>query len=330
MDIYRNSSGRRISLLNEEASSAKSRPLMTSLPLHSRTSSIVSYNSSPPTPQLVRSNSSESSTMMNQSPSPVTPSFDFDPGSQQQHKQDDISFFLPPSDQSHPSQYPLINNGAAHFYPAPPANIAPQPQMYQAQPNPDTDSRSQPAANSKPPKKNQYPCPLSKQFNCQDFFTTSGHAARHAKKHTGKKDAFCPECNKAFTRKDNMEQHRRTHQNGRSSKNSAEGQPAKRVKTSNGSSSKRSSRPPPLQQQAMNALDPSLPQSPASSYGGGYPETNFVQPGQNAHTYPLDLLNTSPFAQNTPYPLGGPFDPALGTMNGLDTLAIAAAKRDDY
>ena len=65
------------------------------------------------------------------------------------------------------------------------------------------------------PKKNQYPCPLSKQFNCADYFTTSGHAARHAKKHTGKKDAFCPECNKAFTRKDNMEQHRRTHQNGR-------------------------------------------------------------------------------------------------------------------
>lgn len=56
---------------------------------------------------------------------------------------------------------------------------------------------------------------MAKQYNCNDFFTTSGHAARHAKKHTGKKDAFCPECNKAFTRKDNMEQHRRTHQNGR-------------------------------------------------------------------------------------------------------------------
>lgn len=61
-------------------------------------------------------------------------------------------------------------------------------------------------------KKNQFPCPLAKVYDCPDFFTTSGHAARHAKKHTGKKDAFCPECNKAFTRKDNMEQHRRTHQ----------------------------------------------------------------------------------------------------------------------
>ncbi|KAJ8608593.1 hypothetical protein MRB53_039560 [Persea americana] len=70
-------------------------------------------------------------------------------------------------------------------------------------------------AKSAAPKKNSYPCPMAKQFNCNDYFTTSGHAARHAKKHTGKKDAFCPECNKAFTRKDNMEQHRRTHQNGR-------------------------------------------------------------------------------------------------------------------
>ncbi|GAB7339070.1 hypothetical protein MBLNU457_5726t1 [Dothideomycetes sp. NU457] len=65
------------------------------------------------------------------------------------------------------------------------------------------------------PKKNQYPCPMAKEYQCTDYFTTSGHAARHAKKHTGKKDAFCPECNKAFTRKDNMEQHRRTHQNVR-------------------------------------------------------------------------------------------------------------------
>lgn len=72
------------------------------------------------------------------------------------------------------------------------------------------------ASNAKAqPKKNQYPCPMAKAFGCNDYFTTSGHAARHAKKHTGKKDAFCPECNKAFTRKDNMEQHRRTHQNGR-------------------------------------------------------------------------------------------------------------------
>jgi type II secretory pathway pseudopilin PulG len=76
-------------------------------------------------------------------------------------------------------------------------------------------------SNQKSQKKNQYPCPMAKQVGCTDYFTTSGHAARHAKKHTGKKDAFCPECNKAFTRKDNMEQHRRTHQNGRGASRSS-------------------------------------------------------------------------------------------------------------
>lgn len=70
-----------------------------------------------------------------------------------------------------------------------------------------------------PQKKNHYPCPVSKQYACNEFFTTSGHAARHAKKHTGKKDAICPECGKAFTRKDNMEQHRRTHSGARAGAN---------------------------------------------------------------------------------------------------------------
>jgi uncharacterized Zn finger protein (UPF0148 family) len=72
---------------------------------------------------------------------------------------------------------------------------------------------------------------MAKQVGCSDFFTTSGHAARHAKKHTGKKDAFCPECNKAFTRKDNMEQHRRTHQHGRGSSRSTTADDSKVKKT---------------------------------------------------------------------------------------------------
>ncbi|KAI9728629.1 MAG: hypothetical protein M1828_002735 [Chrysothrix sp. TS-e1954] len=62
-------------------------------------------------------------------------------------------------------------------------------------------------------RKTSHPCPLAGEYNCKEHFTTSGHAARHAKKHTGKKDARCPECEKAFTRKDNMEQHRKTHGN---------------------------------------------------------------------------------------------------------------------
>jgi hypothetical protein len=62
-------------------------------------------------------------------------------------------------------------------------------------------------------KKNKYPCPYAQSHNCIATFTTSGHAARHGKKHTGEKGVHCPICNKAFTRKDNMKQHERTHKN---------------------------------------------------------------------------------------------------------------------
>ncbi|KAK2752222.1 hypothetical protein FQN54_008154 [Arachnomyces sp. PD_36] len=60
-------------------------------------------------------------------------------------------------------------------------------------------------------KKHKYSCPFAASHACQATFTTSGHAARHGKKHTGEKRVHCPTCNKAFARKDNMRQHRRTH-----------------------------------------------------------------------------------------------------------------------
>ncbi|KAF3481491.1 uncharacterized protein GIQ15_04250 [Arthroderma uncinatum] len=60
-------------------------------------------------------------------------------------------------------------------------------------------------------KKNKHACPYATSHGCTATFTTSGHAARHGKKHTGEKRVHCPVCNKAFTRKDNMKQHRRTH-----------------------------------------------------------------------------------------------------------------------
>ncbi|KAI9722280.1 MAG: hypothetical protein M1812_001752 [Candelaria pacifica] len=69
-------------------------------------------------------------------------------------------------------------------------------------------------------KKNKFPCPEWRN-GCTDLFTTSGHAARHGKKHSGEKNVLCPVCNKAFTRKDNMKQHQRTHESGRGSSSKA-------------------------------------------------------------------------------------------------------------
>ncbi|CAL5870900.1 uncharacterized protein PFLUO_LOCUS5141 [Penicillium psychrofluorescens] len=65
-------------------------------------------------------------------------------------------------------------------------------------------------------RKNKYPCPYAASHSCTATFTTSGHAARHGKKHTGEKSVHCPICNKAFTRKDNMKQHIRTHRSAHS------------------------------------------------------------------------------------------------------------------
>ncbi|KKY29226.1 putative c2h2 transcription factor [Phaeomoniella chlamydospora] len=72
------------------------------------------------------------------------------------------------------------------------------------------------------PKKNKYPCPYANSHGCLATFTTSGHAARHGKKHTGEKGVHCPTCGKAFTRKDNMKQHERTHKNSSSAANSSD------------------------------------------------------------------------------------------------------------
>ncbi|KAL4779506.1 hypothetical protein BJX76DRAFT_340482 [Aspergillus varians] len=80
-------------------------------------------------------------------------------------------------------------------------------------PSPQTSiaSTSKESVVPKPARKNKYPCPFAASHACTATFTTSGHAARHGKKHTGEKSVHCPICNKAFTRKDNMKQHIRTH-----------------------------------------------------------------------------------------------------------------------
>lgn len=225
----RNCSGRTISLLNSDVVTANDR---TNIQLSSRSHNIQSRASScvstpsPQTPELVRSSSSNSCGF---STSPLTPSFgSFDPivhtnNTQKLHQQ---QLYIAKMDDHNASMYPPIPDATgvmSSAYPIPMPQMPPQQQMQQQYRSSDSPA-SEPSrvsavsatSNSNPhPKKNHYPCPLAKQVGCNDFFTTSGHAARHAKKHTGKKDAYCPECNKAFTRKDNMEQHRRTHQNGR-------------------------------------------------------------------------------------------------------------------
>jgi hypothetical protein len=316
----RNWSGTLISLLNDSSNSGCSSEAETaarripSLALRSRSSSIPASAQaiSTPTPKLVRSDSSDSTTMQ-RTPSPVTPvGFGFDGLA--------VPLFSQQKDAA--ATYPPIthNNPPPHFAytPGPPQG----PVCASAQSSAASSGESHSQSTTKlPGKKNQYPCPLAREYLCQKQFTTSGHAARHAKKHTGKKDAFCPECNKAFARKDNMMQHRRTHQNGRSTSRPDESAPNKRAKTSQ---SKRA-RPAPIQQPASGQMVEASPISPASSFGFAESHANLaLQPVQAISQYPAELLQQSAYTQNSPYPIAAPYyDPS--NMSGLDKLAMAAS-----
>ncbi|KAI9882212.1 MAG: hypothetical protein M1823_006041 [Watsoniomyces obsoletus] len=78
---------------------------------------------------------------------------------------------------------------------------------------PTSPSSSVATVSTKPmPKK--YPCQFADTLDCREMFTTSGHASRHAKRHTGEKNVPCPRCPKRFARKDNMKQHLKTHEEG--------------------------------------------------------------------------------------------------------------------
>ena len=220
-----------------------------------------------PTPQLLRfdSNSSQQSI---QTPSPTSPTCQIDPMDQSKtfptgNPSDPYfrsaagPYFatpqqpLPGTSQSpamfasldSPQAFTLndpyvpLQTQAVQFAPYP-TDLIPTPPMNLASPTStvtpasSTPEKNPPNSGAKTAKK-KYPCPHAQKYNCTDTFTTSGHAARHGKKHTGEKNIRCPVCDKAFTRKDNMKQHERTHRNNRdtasTTSNSAE--PVKRTKT---------------------------------------------------------------------------------------------------
>jgi hypothetical protein len=260
----------------------------SSAPALSRSSS---YTPSPhlslSTPPLIRSDSHDSSTM--QPTTPTTPSFYFPPpenpliynnGFQDVHWMDVQQKEAMPHFQS---MHPAIG------YSIPPGFL---PQMVPR------EAVTTPASK---PRKNSYPCPLAKEYNCSDHFTTSGHAARHSKKHTGKKDAMCPECNKTFTRKDNMEQHRRTHSSGRNAPKGNEGA-LKKAKT-------QSKRPRPY------TLQSSTPAVPSLSVADQTPQ---YSPAHGSFT-------RSSYPDPTPYSLNPSYQTPVSSYGGLDALAMAAA-----
>lgn len=195
---------------------------------------------------------------MDSTPSPITPAYNIDagllPGPYDSILRQDVGPYMASTITPFMEQQMMINGTAADVYPqkllphlqaaqfpilpAPPhAEIAQLPTPVSSTSNSTSNSISQPPVASKTspqnaaaPKKNKYPCPYAQSHNCTATFTTSGHAARHGKKHTGEKGVHCPICNKAFTRKDNMKQHERTHKGSNAGSNSDESSNSRRSK----------------------------------------------------------------------------------------------------
>ncbi|MCJ1252441.1 hypothetical protein MMC24_000247 [Lignoscripta atroalba] len=229
----------------------------------SHSSSLASPNLSPRTPQLRRLDSTSSQDTL-PTPSPMTPNYPFEPLEQTKtvtprdpyYRANGSYYPAMPQPQEVAAQpyynvpmrqgndllmedaYQQLSRSSiqsqysyAASEPVPP--LSPQAPLRTSIPAPSTStSQNAPTTSNNTPKssKKKYPCPHAQRYSCTDTFTTSGHAARHGKKHTGEKNILCPTCNKAFTRKDNMKQHERTHKPGRelssSTKASTSGTPA--------------------------------------------------------------------------------------------------------
>jgi uncharacterized Zn finger protein (UPF0148 family) len=224
-------------------------------------------------------------------------------------------------------QYPILPNAVPE-----PSQQLPTPTSLNSAPSSipassATNSTSPPNATA-PPKKNKYPCPYSQSHNCTATFTTSGHAARHGKKHTGEKGVHCPVCNKAFTRKDNMKQHERTHKNNAadSSKSETSENPRRskaaitrdnvrqKIKKTDSSGS-----------DPTSTSQPSLLQSPLSEVTSVAPSLEAPIPIEDPTIYPVDP--TVPMMSTIPIPLALPDTlPANALYSGLpDDAALAAA-----
>ncbi|KAI9674740.1 MAG: hypothetical protein M1817_001644 [Caeruleum heppii] len=215
--------GRPVCLLND--SPRKCRPhARPSYNVSSMASSSGSNSSSSrgnaPTPELSRSDSS-GSRRNTDSPSPRTPA-------QVYEGRSSLSSFgllqaqpqlLPkhdrtPSHNSTQSSDPHFSRERPSSYVDAETKRGAGHRRHQSVAEPSSSSSVAPDA-SKTPVQKKFPCQLAQEYGCWETFTTSGHASRHAKKHTGEKKVACPKCPKTFARKDNMKQHLKTHDGAR-------------------------------------------------------------------------------------------------------------------
>jgi hypothetical protein len=365
---------------------------------HSHYSKRLSSASSQSTPPLLRfdsSSSKSSSDSMDSSPSPITPVCNYHDANLTPYDiRQDLSSYVPsptsitpfmeqqmmlsPSLSEQMMQFqgktaiPPLPSSSYPLIPAMPAGSEiqqiPTPASSSAS-NASNRNRNPSAASGAPPsnappstagKKNKYPCPYAASHNCHATFTTSGHAARHGKKHTGEKGVHCPICNKAFTRKDNMKQHERTHKGSVSTSNSDDSV-VRKSKAAMTKEALKAKKPTHSRQASGDARRTSIVHSPFSEVASLPPSvldtplttlaeptlydsssTQMIMPTEPlinpmTNLYPPigddTILNTAAVAQENPekailMPAGHP--PFQRCFSDLDTLAQAAESFDPY
>ncbi|KAI4126375.1 MAG: hypothetical protein LQ347_004999 [Umbilicaria vellea] len=316
---------------------------------------------SPASPPLARLDSSSSQSTGRDSPSPMTPSYPYDAFEQSKtispydsyYRQNGSNYPAMPQPQDTVSQ-PYYHLPARHISnahmdsaiytsmarpildtqfafapsepttPNSPMSTIPTPPTG---PPPSGNSATTSASSSSKLIKKKYPCPHAHRHSCPDTFTTSGHAARHGKKHTGEKNITCPTCHKAFTRKDNMKQHERTHK--------ATG------RRNTDSNAKASSNVAPLSPQAARGSrrKASTSAAPASDFDPMDCDTdadpNATMPGSKAHAprsgvaeaMTMSGLLADTMGDSRPGSSSHGSDPEDGDSpsGGLDALAMAAS-----
>ncbi|KAK0612951.1 hypothetical protein B0T17DRAFT_498869 [Bombardia bombarda] len=191
----RDSYGRSVSLLNDDASSrGYHHPVFR----RSYQDPIPQYDSpSPNTPELLRSDSYDSH-ISNEPLSPMTPAYDYAAAAPPTFVDPQYSYedYMDPSHGYVSTKRPrTLSDSRSTSYE-------------------DNDATSPGAERSG----KRYPCRYRETHGCEKTFTTSGHASRHSKIHTAEKAVPCSfhTCSKKFTRADNMKQHLETHYKDRS------------------------------------------------------------------------------------------------------------------
>lgn len=311
----RDSSGKQVSLLNDEPSQHRLPTFYGSAPSayapsHMiRSDSNTSNRSSPSTPGLLRSDSYDSQNT-NDPASPLTPSYLFDMG--RRHSYGSAGPYKEPAApyEDYPSGYQFS------MAPMPPSYADSRTSSFAEAPLYDEDSHMSGVHTEKSGKR--YPCRFRDSHGCEKTFTTSGHASRHSKIHTAEKAVQCTHqgCQKKFTRADNMKQHLETHTKDRSRSSAGSQKSTPKMLTSPA---------------GIKKSHPSGRISRPSSRDGRRPDFPPVDPALYAQSPPQQMEINSPISSYGALNMGGfqqatvrPMAPRTES-GGLDMLAMAVA-----